>query len=185
VRSDGPQTHLTKSGTPTMGGALILIGIGIATLLWADLGNRFVWAVLLVTLGFGADRLDRRLPQGGAQESEGHVGARQVLLAVADRPRRRRLPGVRRAAPIQRAGDPAGGSGSRSGFEMSLPPRADLIVPFFKTVSYPLGVFGFIAADLPGDRRHQQRGEPDRRRRRPGDHAGGAGRLRRSASSPT
>ena len=54
VRSDGPQTHLTKSGTPTMGGALILIAIGIATLLWADLGNRFVWAVLMVTLGFGA-----------------------------------------------------------------------------------------------------------------------------------
>jgi phospho-N-acetylmuramoyl-pentapeptide-transferase len=53
VRTDGPQTHLTKSGTPTMGGALILIGVGFSTLLWADLGNRFVWAVLIVTLGFG------------------------------------------------------------------------------------------------------------------------------------
>jgi phospho-N-acetylmuramoyl-pentapeptide-transferase len=53
VRSDGPQTHLVKTGTPTMGGALILISVGLATLLWADLGNRFVWAVLLVTLGFG------------------------------------------------------------------------------------------------------------------------------------
>jgi phospho-N-acetylmuramoyl-pentapeptide-transferase len=53
VRSDGPQTHLTKAGTPTMGGALILAGVVAATLLWADLGNRFVWVVLLVTIAFG------------------------------------------------------------------------------------------------------------------------------------
>ncbi|KAF1004005.1 MAG: Phospho-N-acetylmuramoyl-pentapeptide-transferase [Luteibacter sp.] len=54
VRSDGPQTHLSKAGTPTMGGTLILFAIGISTLLWADLGNRYVWVVLLVTLLFGA-----------------------------------------------------------------------------------------------------------------------------------
>src|SRR6201995_4221463 len=54
VRSDGPQTHLVKAGTPTMGGALILLAIGISTLLWSDLTNRFVWIVLVVTLGFGA-----------------------------------------------------------------------------------------------------------------------------------
>ena len=54
VRDDGPPTHLIKAGTPTMGGALILVSIAITTLLWADLRNRFVWAVLLVTLGFGA-----------------------------------------------------------------------------------------------------------------------------------
>ena len=54
VRDDGPQTHLAKAGTPTMGGALILISLGISTLLWADLSNRFVWIVLIVTLGFGA-----------------------------------------------------------------------------------------------------------------------------------
>jgi phospho-N-acetylmuramoyl-pentapeptide-transferase len=53
VRSDGPQTHLTKAGTPTMGGALILAAIVAATLLWADLANRFVWVVLLVTVAFG------------------------------------------------------------------------------------------------------------------------------------
>ena len=53
VRSYGPESHLIKTGTPTMGGALILIAIGISTLLWADLTNRFVWAVLLVTFGFG------------------------------------------------------------------------------------------------------------------------------------
>ncbi len=54
VRDDGPQTHLSKAGTPTMGGALILVAIGISTLLWADLGNRYVWVTLLVTLLFGA-----------------------------------------------------------------------------------------------------------------------------------
>ena len=53
VRSDGPQTHLSKAGTPTMGGALILAAIVVATLLWADLANRFVWVVLLVTIAFG------------------------------------------------------------------------------------------------------------------------------------
>ncbi|MDP3036109.1 MAG: phospho-N-acetylmuramoyl-pentapeptide-transferase, partial [Rhodocyclaceae bacterium] len=54
VRDDGPRTHLVKAGTPTMGGALILLSLGLATLLWADLTNRFVWIVLIVTFGFGA-----------------------------------------------------------------------------------------------------------------------------------
>jgi phospho-N-acetylmuramoyl-pentapeptide-transferase len=53
VRSDGPQTHLTKAGTPTMGGLLILVAISVATLLWADLANRFVWITLAVTVAFG------------------------------------------------------------------------------------------------------------------------------------
>ena len=53
VRDDGPQTHLIKAGTPTMGGALILVAIVLTTLLWADLSNRYIWVVLLTTLGFG------------------------------------------------------------------------------------------------------------------------------------
>ncbi|MEW8586225.1 MAG: phospho-N-acetylmuramoyl-pentapeptide-transferase, partial [Candidatus Thiodiazotropha sp.] len=53
VRDDGPETHFSKAGTPTMGGALILVAIAIATLLWADLSNRYVWIVLIVTLIFG------------------------------------------------------------------------------------------------------------------------------------
>jgi phospho-N-acetylmuramoyl-pentapeptide-transferase len=53
VRSDGPQSHLSKAGTPTMGGALILVGIVTGTLLWADLANRFVWITLAVTVAFG------------------------------------------------------------------------------------------------------------------------------------
>jgi len=54
VRDDGPESHLSKAGTPTMGGALILVAVAVATLLWADLTNRFVWIVLLTTLAFGA-----------------------------------------------------------------------------------------------------------------------------------
>ena len=54
VRDDGPQTHLVKTGTPTMGGALILVAVAVTTLLWADLENRYVWICLATTLGFGA-----------------------------------------------------------------------------------------------------------------------------------
>jgi len=54
VRNDGPQTHLSKSGTPTMGGALILVAIFASTLLWSDLSNRYVWVVMIVTAVFGA-----------------------------------------------------------------------------------------------------------------------------------
>ena len=54
IREYAMQTHLSKSGTPTMGGVLVLLAIAIATLLWADLSNRFVWIVMLVTLGLGA-----------------------------------------------------------------------------------------------------------------------------------
>jgi phospho-N-acetylmuramoyl-pentapeptide-transferase len=54
VRKDGPESHFSKAGTPTMGGTLMLVAIGISTLLWADLNNRFVWVVLLTTMGFGA-----------------------------------------------------------------------------------------------------------------------------------
>jgi phospho-N-acetylmuramoyl-pentapeptide-transferase len=72
IRTDGPESHLlTKKGTPTMGGVLILLALTISTLLWADLTNGYVWAVLLVTIGFGAVGLaddnmkhTKRNPQG-------------------------------------------------------------------------------------------------------------------------
>jgi phospho-N-acetylmuramoyl-pentapeptide-transferase len=144
VRSDGPQTHLTKSGTPTMGGSLILIGVGVSTLLWADLGNRFVWAVLLVTFGFGAigwiddyRKVVHRNPKGMSARDKffwqsliGIVAA--VYLAFA-------VPAKSNAEAIELVV-----AWFATGFEMTLPPRADLIVPFFKSVSYPMGVFGFI-----------------------------------------
>jgi len=144
VRSDGPPTHLTKAGTPTMGGALILIGIGFATVLWADLTNRFVWAVLLVTLGFGAigwiddyRKVVHKNPKGMSARAkffwQSLIGiTAAVYLAFA-------VPAASNQQAIQLAVE-----WFASGFEMSLPPRADLIVPFFKSVSYPLGVFGFI-----------------------------------------
>ena len=144
VRSDGPQTHLSKSGTPTMGGALILIGVGLATLLWADLGNRFVWAVLIVTLGFGAigwvddyRKVVHRNPKGLSARAKFFWqsligGLAAVYLAFA-------VPAASNQEALELVGRWLG-----SGLESGLPPRADLIVPFFKTVSYPLGVFGFI-----------------------------------------
>src|SRR5215813_11570813 len=72
IRSDGPQRHIVeKAGTPTMGGLLILLSMVLATLLWADLGNPYVWAVLVVTLSFGllglADdylKVSKRSPAG-------------------------------------------------------------------------------------------------------------------------
>jgi len=53
IREDGPESHYEKSGTPTMGGALILVAIAVSTLLWADLENRYIWVVFLVTMGHG------------------------------------------------------------------------------------------------------------------------------------
>src|ERR1700752_4957124 len=98
VRDDGPQTHLAKAGTPTMGGALILVSIVITTLLWGNLTNRFVWVVLLVTLGFAA-----------------------VYLAFSI------------AAPSTAKFIEMMMAWTTSGVGLTLPPRADLILPFIKT----------------------------------------------------
>ncbi len=122
VRHDGPETHLVKSGTPTMGGALILISIAITTLLWGDLGNRYVWTVLLVTLGFGSigwyddwqkvvHRNPRGLPARWKYFWQSAIGLTvAVYLALTS----------------------------------TVPAQLQLIVPFFKTVSYPLGMVGFV-----------------------------------------
>lgn len=145
VRTDGPQTHLTKSGTPTMGGSLILISLGMATLLWADLENRFVWVVLLVTVGFGAigwaddyRKVVHRDPKGMSskekylwQSAIGLIAAIYLAFVVA--------------APSAGAALKLVLQWFASGLSMDLPPKADLLVPFVKHVAYPLGVFGFIA----------------------------------------
>ena len=122
VRQDGPQTHLAKSGTPTMGGALILIAIAITTLLWGDLSNRYIWVVLIVTLGFGAigwyddwKKVVYRDPKGLASRWK-YFWQSVIGLAVA----------------IYLA------------MTSSVPAQMELIVPFFKTVSYPLGAIGFV-----------------------------------------
>ncbi len=145
VRSYGMETHLVKSGTPTMGGALVLLGIGISTLLWADLSNRFVWVVMIVTLGYGAvgwvddyRKVVYRDPEGMRSREKyfwqslvGIIAAFYLAFSVS--------------APSNAKVWELLLSWIQSGFSMDLPPKADLIVPFFKTISYPLGVWGFIA----------------------------------------
>ena len=145
IRTDGVQTHLAKSGTPTMGGVLILIGIGVSTLLWFDWSNRFVWIVMVVTLGFGAigwvddwRKVVDKDPEGMRSREKyfwqsliGVVAALYLAFSVSETSNLRVLELFFRWV--------------QSGFSNELPPKADLIVPFFKTVSYPLGVFGFIA----------------------------------------
>ncbi len=144
VREDGPKSHLTKAGTPTMGGALVLISMLIATLLWSDLSNRFVWAVLVVTFGFGAigwvddyRKVVHRNPKGLSARTkffwQSLIGlAAAVYLAFAvPAPSNAKLIGLFM-------------QWVQSGFLMDLPTKADLIVPFFKNIAYPLGVFGFI-----------------------------------------
>ena len=144
VRDDGPQTHLIKAGTPTMGGALILVSIVVTTLLWADLRNRFVWVVLLVTLGFGTvgwmddyRKVVQRNPKGLSagkklllQSLIGLVAAIYLAFSVS-------APSTSQFLQLFQAW-------LSSGLSINLPAKADLIVPFFKTVSYPLGVWGFI-----------------------------------------
>ncbi len=145
VRTNGPQTHLIKSGTPTMGGALILLAIGISTLLWSDWSNRFVWVVLVVTLGYGAigwvddyRKVVYKNPEGMSSKEKyfwqsliGVAAALYLAFSVS--------------APTNTKVWELFMEWVQSGFNLDLPPKADLIVPFFKTISYPLGVWGFIA----------------------------------------
>ncbi len=144
VRDDGPQTHLVKAGTPTMGGALILLSVALSTLLWADLSNRFVWIVLLVTLGFGAvgwvddwRKVVHRNPKGLSARAKFFwqsviAAVAAVFLAFAV------------AAPSNNQLGEIFLAWVQNGFSMELPPHAALIVPFFKSISYPLGAFGFM-----------------------------------------
>jgi phospho-N-acetylmuramoyl-pentapeptide-transferase len=123
VRDDGPKSHLTKAGTPTMGGALILLSIGITTLLWGDLANRFVWVVLLVTVAFGAigwiddyRKVVHRNPKGLSARAKFFW---QSLFGLA-------------------------AAGYLALLSQDSPALNELIVPFFKFVAYPLGALGFV-----------------------------------------
>ena len=144
VRSDGPQSHLAKQGTPTMGGAMVLTSIAISTLLWADLSNRFVWVVLFVMVGFGAigwvddyRKVVHKNPKGMSAKEKlfwqafiGIVASTYLAFAVS-------APSTSKIFDLIF-------SWVQSGFTNELPSKADLIVPFFKNIAYPLGVFGFI-----------------------------------------
>lgn len=144
IRGYGVEAHLTKSGTPTMGGVLILLSIAISTLLWFDLSNRFVWIVLLVTLGFGAigwvddwRKVVNKDPEGMRSREKyfwqsliGLIAALYLVFSISESSNLKVLELFF--------------TWVQSGFNINLPPKADLMLPFFKTVSYPLGVFGFV-----------------------------------------
>jgi phospho-N-acetylmuramoyl-pentapeptide-transferase len=144
VRSYGMETHIVKSGTPTMGGVLILLSIAVSTLLWFDLSNRFVWIVLLVTLGFGAigwvddwRKVVNKDPEGMRsrekyfwQSAIGLVAAFYLVFSISENSNGRVLELFFNWVS--------------SGFDVNLPPKAGLLLPFFKEISYPLGMFGFV-----------------------------------------
>ena len=144
IREYAMQSHLAKSGTPTMGGVLILIGIAVSTLLWADLSNRFVWIVMIVTFGFGAigwvddwRKVVNKDPEGMRSREKymwqsiiGLVAALYLVFSISESNNLRVLELFY--------------TWVKSGFDVDLPPKAGLFLPFFKEVSYPLGVFGFV-----------------------------------------
>ncbi len=117
VRDDGPQSHLSKAGTPTMGGTLILIAVTVSTLLWSDLSNRYVWLVLIVTLGFGAIGYWDDYLKLFLKHSRG-MPARQKYLCQS-------LLGFGAAFYLY--------------YTASSPVETQLILPFFKNHSLPLG----------------------------------------------
>ncbi|MGI9420658.1 MAG: phospho-N-acetylmuramoyl-pentapeptide-transferase [Geminicoccaceae bacterium] len=126
IREDGPQTHLAKKGTPTMGGALILLAISLSTLLWADLTNGYVWAVLLVTLGFGAIGVLDDYRKLTKRSSDGISGRTKLAFQG----------GIALVAAVwiaQITGDPQG---------------TGLAFPFLKNFILPLGWAFFLFAAL-------------------------------------
>ena len=123
IRSDGPATHLTKKGTPTMGGLLILITLTVATLLWADLTNRYVWIVLAITLAFGAVGFWDDFLKVTKKNPKGVPGKIKLLISVA-------VAAV--AAYLIAQASPAA-------------LRYTMALPFLKDVLLPLGLIGFLA----------------------------------------
>ncbi len=123
VRSDGPQSHLQKSGTPTMGGGLILVAIGLGTLLWADLSSRFVWILLETTVGFGLIGFYDDYLKLVVGNSKG-LAARYKYLAQS-------VVGLAAALTLHHL--------------RQSPAETSLYVPFFKAVAIPMSTAGFVA----------------------------------------
>ncbi|MGO3057564.1 MAG: phospho-N-acetylmuramoyl-pentapeptide-transferase [Halomonas sp.] len=122
VRDDGPQSHLSKAGTPTMGGVMILLAMAISTFIWGDLTNHYVWVVLAVTLGFGAigwvddyrkvvEKNPRGLPARWKYFWQSVVGLGAALVLY---------------------------------FTAATPAETSLLVPLFKDIALPLGVFYIV-----------------------------------------
>ncbi|MGA0014946.1 MAG: phospho-N-acetylmuramoyl-pentapeptide-transferase [Burkholderiaceae bacterium] len=144
IRAYGVASHMVKSGTPTMGGALVLTSIVLSCLLWADWSNRFVWIVLAVMLAFGAvgwvddwRKVVRKDPEGMRSREKyawqsliGLLAALALVFAISEADNAKVW-----GLAVQWVA---------SGFTVDLPPQAGLWLPFFKTVGYPIGVFGFV-----------------------------------------
>ena len=144
VRGYAMETHLSKTGTPTMGGVLILLSIALSTLLWFELSNRFVWLVLIVTFGFGAigwaddwRKVVRKDPEGMPSREKfmwqtliGLGVSLFLVFSISENSNYRVLQLIFEWV--------------RSGFRIDLPAQAGLMDPFFKQISYPLGVWGFV-----------------------------------------
>lgn len=124
VREDGPASHLSKAGTPTMGGALILIVILFTTLMWGDLSNRYVWIVLSVTMAFGAIGWVDDYLKLSRQNSKGLAASRKYFWQS--------VVGIAAAVVLYTSAE--------------LPVETDLIVPFFKSVAIPLGAGYMVVA---------------------------------------
>lgn len=149
VRAYAMQTHLAKNGTPTMGGVLVLLAIAVATLLWFDLSNRFVWIVLLVTFGFGAigwvddwRKVVRKDPEGMRSREkfmwQTLVGLLAVLLLAFSLLGNSTQEAWALFTQWVAAGLPLD-------FAPENAARLTLLVPFFKEIGYPAGVLGFVA----------------------------------------
>ena len=143
VRDDGPQSHLQKTGTPTMGGSLILTGITSTTLLWADLSNRYVWVALLVTLSLGLVGFYDDLKKIREESSAG-ISARLKFLLQS-------LIGFFASLYLVFSIPTENNSQALILFQswlmdplMGFPKEISLTVPFFKDFYLPLGLFGFV-----------------------------------------
>ena len=143
VRDDGPQSHLQKTGTPTMGGSLILTGITSTTLLWADLSNRYVWVALLVTLSLGLVGFYDDLKKIREESSAG-ISARLKFLLQS-------LIGFFASLYLLFSIPTENNSQALILFQswlmdplMDFPKEISLTVPFFKDFYLPLGLFGFV-----------------------------------------
>ncbi|VDZ52577.1 Phospho-N-acetylmuramoyl-pentapeptide-transferase [Serratia odorifera] len=155
VRNDGPESHFSKRGTPTMGGIMILTSITVSVLMWAYPSNPYVWCVLFVLVGYGIVGFVDDYRKVVRKDTKGLIARwkyfwQSVIALIV-------------AFAMYAVGKDT--------------PATELVVPFFKDVMPQLGA-AVCAAGLFRDCRHQQRGQPDRRAGRSGDYADGIRRRR-------
>jgi phospho-N-acetylmuramoyl-pentapeptide-transferase len=122
IRADGPEGHLEKSGTPTMGGGLILISVLTSSLLWGDLSNRFMWLLIIVIVGFGFIGLVDDYSKIKNKHADGLTAIQKYFLQS--------LLGIGVAFYLF--------------YSSSTPQETELLIPFFKDLTIPIGMVGFV-----------------------------------------